>query len=171
MSLSYTVSETTVFTVTHARHIAAKVATDLKRMQRFYGMPSDSDISDYEAEVIELLKQGYLGTVTYGYRREGNWIVPTLKYSARDLAGGSADDHDPGSIRPGANIVGADFHSYLTYSASWDTISEAEREAFKKRLPFQRTGAPQPGVSGYFNEDRTYSSGGRALSRASMRSY
>ena len=32
-SLSYT--ESLTFTVTHARHMSAKVATDLKRMQRF----------------------------------------------------------------------------------------------------------------------------------------
>ena len=39
MSYSYTLTETTTFTVTHARHMAAKVATDLKRMQRLYGEP------------------------------------------------------------------------------------------------------------------------------------
>ena len=56
MSYSYTFSETATFTITHARHIAAKVATDLKRMQRFYGEPSDIRIKNYETEVIELLK-------------------------------------------------------------------------------------------------------------------
>ena len=63
MSTSYSVSESTSFTVTHARHMAAKVATDLKRMQRLYGSPSDTDIADYETEVIELLKAGYLDTI------------------------------------------------------------------------------------------------------------
>ena len=43
-SYSYTVAETQTFSVTHARHMAAKVATDLRRMQRFYGYPSDADI-------------------------------------------------------------------------------------------------------------------------------
>ena len=51
------------FTVTHARHMAAKVATDLKRMQRLYGSPSDASIASYEAELIELMKAGYLGAV------------------------------------------------------------------------------------------------------------
>ena len=32
--------------------LASKVATDLKRMQRFYGSPSDADIASYEVEVI-----------------------------------------------------------------------------------------------------------------------
>ena len=171
MSSSYTFTDTQTFTVTHARHMAAKVATDLKRMQRLYGKPSDASIADYEEEVIELLKAGMLGTVTYGYRRDDNWIEPTLQYTARDLAGISANDDDPGRIRPGADVSDASFYSYLTHNAAWHGLSEKEREDFEERLPFKRSGAPEPGVDGYLNTDRTYSSGGRALDRASVRSY
>lgn len=171
MSTSYTLSEATTFTVTHARHMAARVATDLKRVQRFYGSPSDSKIAMYEAEVTELLKAGYLGTVTYGFKRDGKWIDPTLRYTARDLAGGSANDDDPGRVRPGANIIGASFSSFLTYSSVWDRLSDAEWQSFKQRLPFQRGDGPEPGVSGYFAADRTYSAGGRALDRSSVRSF
>ncbi len=170
MSYSHTISETTTFTLTHARHIAAKVATDLKRMQRFYGNLSDTRIADYEIEAIALLKAGYLGTVAYGFRRNGNWIEPTLKYTAQELAEGSASD-DPGRIRPGANIDGATFSSYLTYSSNWDDLSDSEKENFKKSLPFRRSGASEPGVSGYFSTDLVYSAGGQALNRASVRSY
>jgi len=171
MTYSYTLAETTTFTLTHAKHMAAKVATDLKRMQRLYGSPNDVEIARYEAEVIELLKAGYLGTVAYGFRRNGDWIEPTLRYTARDLAGMSANDDDPGRIRPGANIDGATFYSYLTYSSTWHNLTDAEREEFEKRLPFQRGGAPEPGINGYLSQDRTYSSGGRALDRAIVRSY
>lgn len=171
MSYSDTFSESTSFTVTHARDMAAKVATDLKRMQRFYGQPTDPDIANYEAEVIELLKGGYLGTVAYGFHRNGDWIEPTLKYTARDLRGASADNDDPGKIQPGRNINGASFYSYLTYSSTWDRLSQSEKDAVKNRLPFKRSGAPEPGVNGYLSNDRTYSSGGRALDRASVRSY
>ena len=171
MSYSYTSAETSTFTRTHAKHMAAKVATDLKRMQRFYGRPNDSRIVDYETEVIEFLKEGYLGTVIYGFRRNGNWIEPTLNYTARDLAGASANDHDPGRIRPGADISGASFYSYLTYSLAWNNATEVEKEAFRGRLPFQRSGAPEPGIEGYLSEDLTYSSGGRALDRATVRSW
>lgn len=170
MSSSFTITEASTFTVTHARHMAAKVATDLKRLQRLYGAPSDSSIADYEAEVIELLKAGYLGTVSYGYRRNGNWIEPTLIYTARDLTGISTND-DPGRIRPGANISGASFYSYLTYSSAWDNLSGPEKEDFKTRMPFKRGGANEPGIEGYLSDDRTYSAGGRALNRTSLRSY
>lgn len=171
MSYSYTLSESESFTVTHARKMAAKVATDLKRMQRLYRSPSDIDIASYEAEITEFIKEGYLGTVAYGFRRDGNWIEPTLHYTARDLAGAAANDDDPGRVRPGANLDGASFYSYLTYSAAWDALSAADKDAFKKSLPIERGGAPEPGVNGYLSEDRTYSAGGRALKRASVRSY
>lgn len=167
-SYSYTASET--FTVTHARHLAAKVATDLKRIQRFYpGGPSDRWIADYEAEAVALLKAGYLGTVTYGFKRNGLWIAPTLRYTASELAGDVNDD--PGRIRPGADVSGASFSSYLTYSSKWDGLSYADQDAFKKSLPFYRNGAAEPGVSGRFVSDRAYSAGGRSLDRASVLSY
>ena len=171
MSSSYSYTESTTFTVTHARHMAAKVATDLKRMQRFYGKPSDEKIAEFEAEVVELLKAGYLGAVSYGFKRDGQWIEPTLRYTAQDLMGGSANDDDPGKLRASANVEGASFYSYLTYSAAWDALGAEAKDKFKKGLPFYRGGADEPSVNGYMVDDRTYSSGGRALNRASVRSY
>lgn len=171
MTSSFSYTDTLTFTRTHARHMAAKVAADLKRMQRFYGRPTDSQIAEYEAEVIEFLKEGYLGTVMYGYRRNGNWIEPTLRYTARDLAGASANDNDPGRVRPGASVAAASFYSYLTYSSSWDGLNAPEKEAFRARLPFRRNEAPEPGIDGYLSADLVYSAGGRALERATVRSW
>lgn len=171
MSFSYTTSETVTFTVTHAKHMAAKVAADLKRLQRLYGKPCDSDILGYETELIELIKAGCLEAVSYGFRRDGRWIEPTLRYSAKDLAGGASGDDDPGKIRPGADIVDATFYSYLTYSSHWNSLSSSEQSAIKSRVPFQRGYADEPVIYGYMLEDKTYSAGGRALSRGSVRSY
>lgn len=171
MSYSYTYQETVTFTATHARHMAAKVATDLKRIQRFYNAPSDKSIAEYQIEIIELLKAGYLGTITFGFKKDGNWIEPTVRYTARDLSGNTGDDHDPGKIRPGANINGASFYSFLTYSPEWENLTPEEKNTFKNSLPFFRGSADEPSVNGYLENDRTYSSGGRALDRASVRSY
>jgi len=168
---SYTFSDSVTFTLTHAKHLGAKVATDLKRLQRFYQFPSDSSIASYEAEIIELLRKGYLGTVTYGFQKDGKWIEPALRYTARDLSGMSANDDDPGKIRPGADITGASFYSYLTYSSEWNKLSSAEQEAFNNTLPFQRGEAAEPGINGYLSNDRTYSSGSRALDRSIVKSY
>ncbi|MCP2937770.1 hypothetical protein NK983_34245, partial [Salmonella enterica subsp. enterica serovar Typhimurium] len=78
----------------------AKVAADLKRLQRLYGNVSDERIAQFEGEATELLRQGYLGTVTYGFKRDGSWIAPTLRYTANELASSATDD-DPGRVRPG----------------------------------------------------------------------
>lgn len=171
MSYSYTATDSITFTETHARHMAAKVSADLKRMQRFYGSPSDIDIADYETELVAMMKAGYLGTVSYGFRRDGAWIEPTLRYTARDLAGSSAADDDPGRIRSGANVTGASFYSYMTYSAAWNSLTTAQQDGFKGKLPFQRGSAPEPAINGYLSDDKTYSAGGRALNRAVVRSY
>jgi hypothetical protein len=171
MSYSITTTDSITFTESHARHMAAKVSADLKRMQRFYSYPSDADIANYEAELIAVMKAGYLGTTTYGFWRDGAWIEPTLKYTAHDLAGTSANDDDPGRIRTGANVAGASFYSYMTYSPAWNSLTTAQQDAFKGTLPFRRGGAPEPAVNGYLSDDKTYSAGGRSLSRAVVRSY
>src|SRR6266567_7636948 len=159
MTTSYTLSESTTFTVTHARHMAAKVATDLKRLQRFYGHPSDIDIADYETEVVELLKAGYFSTLTVGFLRDDCWIEPTLRYTVRDLAGAHANDDDPGRVRPGSNVAGATFYNYLTRSEAWHALTAAEQAAFEQRMPFIRSHRDAPTVNGYLVDDRVYSAG------------
>ena len=171
MSSSFTYTDTHAFTLTHAKHLAAKVATDLKRIQRLYDEPSDSWIEAYETEAIKLLRAGYVASVTYGFRRNGNWIEPTLRYTERDLQGIAAADNDPGRIRPGSNVAHASFSSYLTYNAAWHILSGPEKESFEQRLPFRRSYGSQPGIDGYISHDLTYSSGGRALDRAVVRSW
>ncbi|WP_153799674.1 HORMA-1 domain-containing protein [Foetidibacter luteolus] len=171
MSISYTTSNTQTFTLTHAKYLACKVAADLKRIQRFYNSPSDMEIADYEMELTEYLKAGYLAEVTYGFQRNGNWVEPTLRYSARDLAGLVGSDDDPGRVRTNANVTGAVFTSYLIRNDAYHQLSTADQEKFRGQLPFSRTGAPAPGVTGYISQDKSYSSGGKALDRSSVKSF
>ena len=70
----------------------------------------------------------------------------------------------------GSPLYGQDLGLHLTYSAAWGRLSSDERDAFKETLPFRRTGAPEPTVNGYLHSDRTYSAGGRALDRQSVKS-
>lgn len=171
MSYTEVYTESSTFTVTNARHIATKVSADLKRMQRFYGEPSDVFINNCEEELIALLKAGYLNKVTYGYKRDEKYIEPTLQYTAQDLALIEYDDDDPGRVRPGADVAGASFYSFLTYSSKWFSLNQEEKDKFNEALTIKRSHAEEPGSSGYFIKDKTYSSGGKALSRASMRAY
>lgn len=171
MSMSYTATESRTFTLTHARHLASKVKTDLKRIQRLYpGHLTDERIDQFEGEITELLRNGYLKEVIYGFKRTGQWIPPTVRYTAQEMAYGGLDD-DPGRVPPGANISDARFGSFLSYSAAWDNLTSAQQEAFDATLPLRRTGAEPPTVNGYFADDKTYSSGGRSLGRSSVRSF
>jgi Bacterial HORMA domain family 1 len=169
MSYSYTQTETKAFTITHANYLASKMATDLKRIQRFYSSPSDFMIESFENEIAQYLKNGYLKKVTYGFEKDGNWIEPTLIYTASDIETDTNDD--PGKVKPGKDVSGASFYSFLEYSDEWYALPQSEKEKFNEGLPIKRTTASSPGISGYLEDDRMYSSGGKALSRSSVRSY
>jgi hypothetical protein len=147
------------------------VATDLKRIQRLYGSPSDFIIEKYEGELTELLKYGYLDHVEYGFQKNGNWIEPTLRYTAGDLSALSGSDDDPGKISSGADVSGSFFTSSLSKNLSFYRLTQAQQDAFENALPVQRTIAPAPGITGYLQEDKSYSSGGRSLNRLSLKNY
>lgn len=171
MSFSFTTSNTQTFTITHAKYLASKVAADLKRIQRYYGSPSDMEITSYENELTEYLKSGYLTEVSYGFKRNDNWIEPTVKYTARELVGMSGTDDDPGRIRPNADVSNASFYSYLVRNFAFHLLTDNERSKFEDNLPFKRGGAPTPGISGYISSDKSYCSGGRTLDRSSVKSF
>lgn len=172
MSTSYVETVSTAFTITHAKRLASKVRTDLMRIHRFYnGRPSIAAIDDYEDELIALLRDGYLEKVTYGFKRAGKWIAPSVSYTAEDLLFGGGQDDRPGAISANKNVSGASFSSYLRYSEAWFQLSAEERDKYKERLPFRRSGADEPGVDGYFTSDKSYSAGSRALNRSSLRGF
>lgn len=157
--------------MTHAKRIASKVATDLKRLQRFYHTPSDEMINQFEEEIALFLRHGYLKQVSYGFQRNGLWIEPSLHYEAKDLNGWNAIDEDPGRVRPGADVTGANFYSYMIYSDDWWNLSESERQSFNNELPFIRGSADVPGIDGYLSQDKTYSAGGKAIVRSIVKKY
>lgn len=171
MSTSYTYSDTTSFTLTHAKYLASKVRTDLMRIHNLYdGVPTIRSIDRYEEELTAFLKAAYLSRVTYGFKRDGEFISPSLKYEASDLIGGGVD-HRPGQVPRNQDVSYASFSSFLVYSSKWYALSQPERDSFKSVLPFSRTAADEPTISGYLSEDKTYSAGGQSLNRAVVRSY
>lgn len=164
---TYTTTDSVTFTVTHARHIAIKIGTDLKRMQRFYGKPDDNAITNYEKEVIALLKGDYLERIEYGFKTSnGRWRI-ALKYEARHGGLIIADD-DPGGIRPGVDKSGCQFHSFLVTNYKWTNLSAEEQERVYKEadVSFRRTAGDEP--QGNWTVDRAYSAGGRGVQRSSL---
>ena len=166
--MSMTTTHTSTFTIANARYVTSKIKADLKLLQKAYGSPTDASIDAYGEEAAQLLKGGYLGTVTYGYRRNGSWVV-ALRYTARN-DGTLASDDRAGGIPRGVDIAGAQFYSYLTHSPKWHTLPESERSSIENSLPISRTGAPEPGTNGgYWSSDRHYSSNGTGVARGAFR--
>lgn len=164
MSTSYTQTES--FTVTHARHIASKVATDLLRLQRFYGSPTNEQINEYEEELVALLKDDYLKDVTYGFKRNGYW-VEALRYHA--LPGGNLSNDDPGRILPGVDVSDAHFGSFLNHNSRWHALSAEAKASFYSTLTLSRGHGQEPGLeSGSWSTGLTYSAGGQGISRSTI---
>lgn len=171
MSSSYTVSESTTFTLTHAKYLASKVRTDLMRIHRLYdGIPTIPRIDAYESEITALMHHGYLKRITYGFKKDGSYISPTVRYEASELVGAGIDDR-PGKIPANEDVGGAGFGSFLTYSSKWYELSQDEQDKFEQSLSFQRAGREEPGVTGYYSNDKVYSAAGKAMNRSVVRSY
>jgi hypothetical protein len=169
MTGSYSITGSETFSIIHARHIASKVATDLKRIQRFYNIPGDAMINSYEAELVVLLKYNFLDNVIYGFKRNEKWTDVAVRYKA--LPDGSlSEDNDPGKIKPGLDVTNATFHSFLSYNSRWYQLSAAEQAAIESECPFQRvTGNMPPPENGSWVDDLNYAAGGRGLGRATIR--
>lgn len=166
MSSSFTTTST--FTIANARHVAAKIRTDLKLLQRAYGKPTDGDIENYGEEAAQMLNAGYLGTVTYGFMKDRKWIV-ALSYTANNDGTLSTDDR-AGRIPRGVSVQGASFYSYMTYSLKRWTVTANEWDTFCDTLPLGRGGAEEPGTSGgHWTTDHTYSSKGSGVSRKTLK--
>ena len=165
---TYTTTESTTLTVTYARHVAIKVGTDLKRMQRFYDRPTDAEIADYEREFIVLLTGRYLDKVEYGFRSaDGAWRL-ALRYEAR-YGGVLIADDDPGRVRPGVSVGSCEFGSFLITTSAWALLGESERERvyFEAGITFRRSVGTEP--SGNWIADKTYSARGRGVERSSLK--
>lgn len=159
---SFSVTASASFTITHARYLASKVATDLKRLQGLYRSydPSNAEIDSYEAELTYLLKHDAVGSVVYGYQRNGVWTPACVRYTV-DASGSIQADDDPGKVRPGHDVTNAVFTSCLSYSDSWSSRTASERAAIENASPLQRTTGSAPGLErGYWADDRSYSAGG-----------
>lgn len=165
MTQSYTITES--WSRTHARKVGGKVVADLRQLQQEYGRPTEEWLEAYLSELVVLLGEGVLGKVTYGFRRDGAWIVG-LRYTA-DMNGNLTADDRSGRVPRGVNIDGATWYSYLEKNARWHGLSAVTRAAIERELPFQREGAAEPTDGGALHlNDRTYSSAGSGVRRSTI---
>lgn len=146
---------------TYARHIAAKVAADLKRLQVMTGtgVPSDEEIAGYQKEMSLLLHGGYLGEVIYGLKVKGRWIL-AYKYRADDNAAGAGDGSAETGNTEGKQSKGDSLASCLAYSSGWQDLPKAEQKKLEKAIPLSRTLGMENALSDFYWVDRgNYKSG------------
>jgi hypothetical protein len=166
MSLSTT--QTRTWTITQARYVTSKIATDLDLLRTHYGKPSADEVTRFAEEAALLLAARYLGWIEYGFKRNGQRVL-ALKYEARSNGTLLVDDR-PGRVPAGLYLTGAIWYSYLDYSSNFYALSDDERRRFDRTLPVQRGYADAPGMgSGYWEYNRTYSSNGEGVLRQVFR--
>ena len=165
MTATLTRSASDTFTITQARYVGAKVGADLRLISNLYGKPDPGNIGDYVEEIALLLRDGYLGTVDFGFRQKDTnaWKL-RLRYTA--TTGGQLLDNRPGSFPTTSAVAGLPFYSYLTYSTKFLLLAASKQEEIKQGLPFQRVGAAEPTAhSGTFTSGHGYSRNGAGVSR------
>ncbi len=171
VSFTSTVTESTTFSLANARHISARIATDLSRLTSFYPTKlTELRISQFQEEATLYLKAGYLKSVTYGFRKEeSNWMGDTsyewvlaLKYVANEgeFEGGSSI---PGGIKPGTDVSGTHFYSYLVLNSKFFELDQTAQDAFENTLPINRSNGKEP--VGTWRQDLVYGQGGRYMNR------
>jgi hypothetical protein len=167
--MTNTFTFTHTFTHTSAQYIASKVVTDLRRLNSYYGRPTEVQIDLFYGELVELLANGYLKSVEYGFKMNGLRVL-SLIYEVR--SDGSLADGRPGTVYARASVASATWFSFLSHSERWWSLTPGQREAVEATLPIQRGygSAPQDG-NGYWVTDRAYSADGVGTQRRIFRPY
>ena len=160
MTVSMTRSSS--FTITDARQVASKLGADLRNLNIRHGAPPLADIPGYVEEVAQYLNNGYLSSVSFGFKNGDRWIL-RLRYQA--LQGGHLSDGAPGGL-PNVDVSGYTFYSYLTQNAAYSALTPSQQEQFKATLPVSRHPAIEPTAHGGISANTTsYSRNGVGLGR------
>jgi hypothetical protein len=166
--MTSTFTTTATFTRTHAKHLAAKVITDLYQCHLLYDHPDVADIGNYEGELIEMLANEYVETYEFGFKKNDKRVL-TWRYTV-GADGGLHGDSDAGGIYAKAKVAGATYFNFMTYSTKWAKLTSTQQASFKAALPIQRIGGSLPGDGdGYWQVDHGYSVGGVRVARSTFR--
>ena len=157
-------TRTASFTITDARYVGSKVGADLRRLNTLYGKPALDDIENYVEEIAQLLKDGYLATVDFGFRdKDSNEWKLRLRYRAVQ---GQLVDNLPGNYPTDLDVGAWSFYSYLSYKSSFSALSAEAQQQYKDGLPIHRTNADAPSaVSGSTTTGHGYGKNGTGFER------
>lgn len=160
------VSLTGSFTRTGAEYLASKIAAELQAMSDYYGSPDEAKIPRYQKEMAELLSEGCVEWVQYGFRRDGKKVF-VLKYRVQPSG---FQDGRSGGVLARVDVSGAEWFSFMTYTRKWHSLSDARRREIKDRTGIKRAEGEEPADGdGCWAEYRDYSSEGVGVQRGIFR--
>jgi hypothetical protein len=166
MTSSYTNTDT--FTLTNAKKLAAKVTSDMHQCRQFYERPSEDEILQFQQELIVLLAGKYVSKYEFGFKTNDDKRIVSWLYevtTAGDIEGGPS-----GGLHAHANISKGKWFNFLTTNVNWSKLSEKDQTAVNAQHKVTRTtGEPPADGSGQWASDRTYVSGGVAITRKEFR--
>ncbi|MEM9399993.1 MAG: hypothetical protein AAF984_07265 [Verrucomicrobiota bacterium] len=161
-------SDSHSFTLTHAKYLASKIATDMHRCYQNYGDPQK--IEDYQKELTQLLNNGYVSEYEFGYKKDGYRFLSW--HYVIDENGIVDTDDRPGKIVSNVKLDGAAYFNFLWPSSKWHDLSQYDKSSFYDDLSIDRTpgSAPQDGNNGcWTSSDKNYFSGGTGIGRKTFR--
>lgn len=169
MTSTYTQTET--FNVTHARKLAAKVVADMHQCNRLYGKgPAAAAIAEYEAELVAMLKGGYLSSYEFGFKTSDDKRVLAWKYTVNasgDLEGGRS-----GGLTANVDVSTASMFNFMSTNAAWWALSTDGQAKVDAEHSIRRNeGEPPADGSGYWTDSRSYTAGGVGITRKEFRPY
>ena len=168
MTGSYTISES--FTKTDAKYLSSKVMSDLYQCGSLHGEPDTDDIDAYRDELTAMLAGGYVQSYEFGFKQNDERVL-VWQYSINsngELVGGG-DDHS-GGIEARVDVSGCSYYNFMSYTKKWFDLSEADKSLVKESHTIRRsTGSLPEDGDGYWESDRSYSSGGTTAGRRTYR--
>jgi hypothetical protein len=159
---------TTTFTLTHAKHLASKVAADLYLCSRQYGRPSAGSVQAYQEELTALLAGRFVEAYEFGFKRNEKRML-SWHYTVGPVGDLQGDSRSGGLVR-GINVADASYFNFLTHNDRWVALTATEQKAIEDTLPIKRTSGFAPGDgNGYWATERSYTAGGVLMERRVFR--
>jgi hypothetical protein len=157
---------TSTSTLSKINYVTRKMQADFLAILDTYGYFSAVYAQQLIHDVRVFLDEEVIDRICFVWTRsDGTSVLEELKYTV--VAGGAelADDRAGGiTYRP--ELAQASFHVRVTYSARWQNMPEAEKNALRKELKLKWGSAGQLDYSGgQWSDDRTYSRDGYGLAR------
>ena len=166
-----TQTRTASITLTDVRHVLWRMTSDLRVLRAEHGMLTEAFEASIANDLTAFIYRDFINSVEFAF------VAPTtntakfrVAYSLIRTWSGESDD-DSGGLRY-CDLTGTTFSVFVTYTATWTSLAEAEKQAFCETLKCSWGPATRaPHGTGRWTTDRSYGSGSLGAARSVFRPY